>query len=93
VRLRGIEFGSARGDHEGSLLAERLTNDPRLARALADVHFEQIRVEPDGRPTIRHMGGSVVWALSPPLVWPVLLVDEQARATADALAAFVAVGR
>jgi hypothetical protein len=56
------------------------------------VHFEAIRIEPDGRAVIRHMGGSVVWMLFPPLVRPVPLVDEQARATLEALDAFARVG-
>ena len=52
------------------------------------MHFERIRVEPDGRPVIRHMGGSVVWMLIPPLARGVPLVPEQARASVDALRAF-----
>ena len=61
-----------------------------LQEALAAVHFERIRVEPDGRPVIRHMGGSVVWMLIPPLARGVPLVPEQARASVDALSAFSA---
>ena len=52
------------------------------------MHFERIRVEPDGRPVIRHMGGSVVWMLFPPLVRPVPLIAEQRRAAVEALEAF-----
>jgi hypothetical protein len=52
-----------------------------------------VRVEPDGSPVIRHMGGSVVWMLFPPLVRPIPLVEEQARETLGALEAFAAVGR
>jgi hypothetical protein len=37
---------------------------------------------------IRHMGGSVVWMLFPPLVRPVPLTVPQARATVKALEAF-----
>jgi Protein of unknown function (DUF3156) len=88
VRLRGVGFRWRRGDFEGSLLAERLEADERLQRALTAVHFERIRVDPDGRPVIRHMGGSVVWVLFPPLVRSVPFIPEQARATADALEAF-----
>jgi Protein of unknown function (DUF3156) len=70
-----------------------LQRDQRLRRALAEVDFERIEVEPGGRPAIRHLGGSVVWVLFPPLVRPVPLVDEQARAAAAALEAFAAAGR
>ena len=65
----------------------------RLADRLSAVHFEAIRVEPDGRPVIRHLGGSVVWILFPPLVRRIPFVDEQARATVEALRAFGAVTR
>ena len=88
VRLSRVAFRPRRGDPEGDRLARRLEADADLQRALAEVHFEQVRVDPDGRPVIRHMGGSVVWALFPPLVRPVPLVPEQARATADALERF-----
>jgi hypothetical protein len=57
------------------------------------VHFERIRVEPDGRPVIRHFGGSVVWVLFPPLVKRVPFVPEQVEATLAALGAFAAAGR
>jgi hypothetical protein len=36
------------------------------------------------------MGGSIVWMLFPPLVRPVPLIAEQAKATAEALEAFAA---
>ena len=45
-------------------------------------------MEPDGRPVIRHLGGSVVWVLFPPLVKRVPLVPEQVNATLAALEAF-----
>jgi hypothetical protein len=93
VRLAGVSFRARRGDEEGRRLAEQLERDERLAGALAKLHFDRIRVEPDGRPVIRHMGGSVVWMLFPPLVRPVPLVDEQARAIVDALDAFADAGR
>ena len=64
-----------------------------LTRALGAVHFEQIRVEPDGRAVIRHMGGSLVWLLFPPMTRPIAISDEQVRATVDAIEAFAAAGR
>ena len=92
VRLQRVAFRARRGDERGAALAARLNSDEGLQRALVRVHFESIRVEPDGRAVIRHMGGSVVWILFPPLVRPVPLVDEQARATLDALDAFARAG-
>ena len=92
VRLERVAFRGRRGDDDAAALAARLDADAALQRALAQVHFEAIRVEPSGRPVIRHMGGSVVWVLFPPLVRPVPLVDEQARATLDALHAFARAG-
>ena len=91
VKLARVSFDAQRGDAAGSRLAAALEQDPSLQRALASVDFERIRVEPDGRAVIRHLGGSVVWALFPPFVRAVPLVDPQARATVDALAAFAAV--
>jgi hypothetical protein len=93
VRLRRVAFRARRGDEAGAALARRLDDDGALQEALAAVHFERVRVDPDGSPVIRHMGGSVVWVLFPPLVRPVPLVEEQARAIAAALAAFAAAGR
>jgi hypothetical protein len=90
VRLKGVAFRARRGDEPGAALAARLGRDARLRERLAAVHFERIRVGPDGRPVIRHMGGSVVWVLFPPVVRAVPLVAEQARATAAALEAFAA---
>jgi hypothetical protein len=88
VRLNRIDFKAKRDDASGAALAERLNTATALQEALAAVHFERIRVEPDGRPVIRHIGGSVVWMLIPPLARGVPLVPEQARATVEALAAF-----
>jgi hypothetical protein len=93
VQMRGIRFRGRRGDEAGSALAASLAADAQLAARLAEVHFERIRVEPDGRPVVRHMGGSVVWMLFPPLVRQIPLVEEQARATASALEAFARAGR
>jgi hypothetical protein len=88
IRMRGVSFRARRGDEAGKRLAARLAADRALGEALANVHFERLRVEPDGRPVIRHMGGSLVWVLFPPLIKGVPLVDEQAVATASALAEF-----
>ena len=74
-------------------LAERLAGDHELGERLAAVHFERIRIEPDGRPVIRHLGGSLVWIAFPPLVKAIPLVPEQVRATIAALGAFAAAGR
>jgi Protein of unknown function (DUF3156) len=88
VRMRGVRFRARRGDPEGRRLAERLGSDARLTERLGRVHFERIRVEPDGRPVIRHMGCSVVWVLFPPLVKQIPFVPEQVDATLAALEAF-----
>lgn len=86
VRMRGVRF---RGDGE---LADALTDDARLGEALSRVHFERVFVEPEGRPVIRHMGGSLVWVLFPPLVRATPLLLEQAREVLRALEAFASVG-
>jgi hypothetical protein len=92
LKMRGVSFRARGHDPAAEAVAERLSGDPRLADALARVHFERVRVDPDGRPVIRHVGGSVVWTLFPPLVRPVPLVAAQAKATAEALEAFAAAG-
>lgn len=88
VALRAVRFLARRDDEEGRRLARRLDADASLTRALSSVHFERVRVEPDGRVTIRHMGGSLVWLLFPPMTYAVPIVPEQARATVEALRAF-----
>jgi Protein of unknown function (DUF3156) len=88
VRLQGIRFRAKRGDPMGRQLAERLGSDARLAEQLGRVHFERVRVDPDGRPVIRHMGCSVVWVLFPPLVKQIPFVPDQVDATLAALDAF-----
>jgi hypothetical protein len=93
VRMRGVRFRARRGDRAGRQLAERLGSDSRLAERLSRVHFERTRVDPDGRPVIRHLGGSVVWVLFPPLVKQIPLVRDQVDATLAALEAFAAFGR
>jgi hypothetical protein len=86
VRMRGVRF---RGDDR---LAPALSADERLGEALARVDFERISVEPEGRPVIRHMGGSLVWVLFPPIVRATPLPPEQARETVAALDAFARAG-
>jgi hypothetical protein len=93
VKLSRVSFRPRRGDGQGARIAHLLETDGGLQEALADLHFERIFVQPDGRAVVRHLGGSLVWVLFPPLVRPVPLVDEQARATARALEAFAAAGR
>jgi hypothetical protein len=92
LRMRGVRFRAKRRDIAGRQLAERLGADARLAEQLGRVDFERIRVEPDGRPVIRHLGGSVVWILFPPLVRQIPFVPEQVEATLAALDAFAAAG-
>jgi hypothetical protein len=93
VQMRGLRLRARRGDLAGRELADRLGADAHLAELLHRVHFERVRIEPDGRPLIRHLGGSVVWILFPPLVRKVPFVAEQVHATLNALDAFAAAGR
>lgn len=93
VRMHGVEFRARADDAAGTALAGALSADASLTSALGAVHFEQIRVEADGRAVIRHMGGSLVWLLFPPMTRPIAISDEQVRATADAIQAFAAAGR
>jgi hypothetical protein len=88
VRMQGVRFRARRGDASGARLAARLDGDAALVERLAAVHFERVRIEPDGRPVIRHLGGSLVWILFPPIVKSVPLVPEQAQAIASAMEAF-----
>jgi hypothetical protein len=92
VKLGGVDFRSRGHDDAGRILGARLERDEALQQTVSKVHFERIRVEPDGRPVIRHMGGSVVWMLFPPLVRPAPLVPEQRRAAVEALEAFARAG-
>jgi len=92
VRLERVEFRARRGDAAGARVAALVNRDDPLQRALDDVHFERIAIEPDGRVAIRQMGGSVVWVLFPPVVRGIPLVEDQARATVAALDAFAALG-
>jgi hypothetical protein len=93
VQLQGIAFRARRGDQAGRRLAQALEANRGLVTRLTEVHFETLRVEPDGRAVIRHMGGSVVWILFPPLIKGIPLVAEQVRATIAALEAFADAGR
>jgi hypothetical protein len=93
VQMRGVAFRARRGDDAGGRVAAQLAADARLGDALGQVHFERIRVEPDGRPVIRHLGGSVVWMIFPPLVKRIPFVPEQVEATLAAFEAFAEAGR
>lgn len=88
VKHQGIAFRARKGDEAGRRLAERLGRDTRLVEQLGQVHFERLRIEPDGRPVVRHMGGSLVWILFPPVLKRIPLVPEQVRATVAALEGF-----
>jgi hypothetical protein len=86
--MQGVRFRAKRGDEAGGRLAQELTSNEALGEQLSRVHFERVRVDPDGRPVIRHLGGSVVWVLFPPVVRRIPLVPEQVEATIAALEAF-----
>jgi hypothetical protein len=88
VKMQGVRFRAKRGDEAGGRLAQELTSNEALGEQLSRVHFERVRVDPDGRPVIRHLGGSVVWVLFPPVVRRIPLVPEQVEATIAALEAF-----
>ena len=88
VKMQGVRFRAKRGDEAGRRLARELASNEALGEQLSRVHFERIRVDPDGRPVIRHLGGSVVWVLFPPLIRRIPLVPEQIEATLAALDAF-----
>lgn len=88
VRMQGVKFRAHRGDEAAAGLAAALSADAELGEALGRVHFEHLAVEPDGRPVIRHLGGSVVWLLFPPVVRSTPLPDGQPEAMISALDAF-----
>lgn len=92
VRLERVSFRARGDDDRGRRVAASLEADRRLQDALREVHFEEIRVDPDGRAVIRHMGGSVVWLLFPPMARPIPISAEQIRATIAGLEAFVRAG-
>ena len=94
VAMRGVRFrAKARGDESAAALGEALSADERLGAALGRVDFERLSVRPDGSPVIRHLGGSVVWVLFPPIVRGVPLPVEQARAIVAAVEALADAGR
>jgi hypothetical protein len=92
VRMRGVRFRARGRDEAASRLAAELSADAELGEALGEVHFERLAVEPDGRPVIRHMGGSVVWVLIPPLVRSTPLPAGQPEAMVRALDEFARAG-
>jgi hypothetical protein len=93
LRHQGVSFSAKGPDPAARRLAELLSADERLGAALARVHFDALAVRPDGRPAIRHLGGSVVWMLLPPVVRATPLPPGQAEAMTDALDEFLAAGR
>ena len=92
VRMQGVRFRARRGDDAGARLAATLSADTGLGKALGEVHFERLAVKPDGRPVIRHMGGSVVWVLIPPVVRTTPLPAGQPEAMVRALDEFARAG-
>jgi hypothetical protein len=93
VRMQGLRFRARRGgDEAASRLAAALSADAELGEAAGRVHFDRITVAPDGRPTIRHLGGSVVWVLFPPVVRATPLPDGQPEAMVAALDEFARAG-
>jgi hypothetical protein len=92
VRMQGVRFRARGRDEAASRLAAELSADTALGNALAEVHFERLTIEPDGRPVIRHMGGSVVWVLIPPVVRTTPLPAGQPEAMVRALDEFARVG-
>ena len=93
VRQRGVSFKAKGADPAAHRLAELLSADERLGEALGRVDFETLVVRPDGRPAIRHLGGSVVWVLLPPIVRATPLPRGQAEAMTYALDVFAATGQ
>lgn len=93
VRLRAAYFRPRRGDVPGQRLSIELRRDARILHHLQPLHWQRIRIEPDGTPVIRHMGGAVVWVVVPPMTRPVPLVPEQAQALGDMVEAFAGAAR
>src|SRR4051812_796787 len=94
VRQQGVRFRARRRDDpDAARLAETLSSDAGVGEALGRVHFERVWVRPDGRPVIRHLGGSVVWVLFPPIVRATPLPPGQPEEILRALDAFRAAGR
>lgn len=93
VKMAGVRFRARRGDPQGEELAARLSADEALSEALGKVDFERVYVEPEGRPVIRHLGGSLVWVLFPPIIRGTPLPPVQAKAILRALDEFAAAAR
>jgi hypothetical protein len=94
VKQQGVRFRSrGRRDEGAERLAEALSGDAKLGKALGRVHFERLWVRRDGRPVIRHLGGSVVWVAFPPIVRSTPLPAGQPEELLGALDAFRAAGR
>jgi Protein of unknown function (DUF3156) len=92
VKMQGVRFRARGGDESAARLAAALSADAELGEALGRVHFERIAVDPDGRPAIRHLGGSVVWMLLPPVVRATPLPEGQPEAMVAALDEFERAG-
>jgi hypothetical protein len=94
IKQQGVRFRPRRrGDSGADRLAQGLSADRQLGDALGRVHFERVWVRRDGRPVIRHLGGSVVWVLFPPVVRATPLPEGQPAEMLRALEAFGAAGR
>jgi hypothetical protein len=93
VKMQGVRFRArGRRDEAAARLAEALSADAQLGEALGRVHFERLWVRRDGRPVIRHLGGSVVWVAFPPIVRTTPLPPGQPAELLRALEAFRAAG-
>jgi hypothetical protein len=93
-KQQGVRFRPRRrGDDKAARLGEALSANGALGDALGRVHFERIWVRRDGRPVIRHLGGSVVWVAFPPIVRATPLPDGQAQEILRALDALRTAGR
>jgi hypothetical protein len=92
ARQQGVRFRPHRGDDAGAALAEALSEDAALGRALGEVHFEHVAVDPAGHPVIRHLGGSLVWFAFPPVRRATPLPPGQPEAIVAALEAFARIG-
>jgi hypothetical protein len=91
--MQAVKFRTrGRDDGAAASLAAKLSDDTDLGEALARVHFERLSVEPDGRPVIRHMGGSVVWVVFPPIIRASPLPPGQPAEIVRALEEFAAAG-
>jgi hypothetical protein len=93
VKQQGVRFRPRRGgDEAAARMAEALSADSNLGEALGRVHFERLWVRRDGRPVIRHLGGSVVWVAFPPIIRSTPLPPGQPEELLRALEAFRAAG-